>query len=195
MNELAFSANFTGVRPTGGYIEIPDAPVTGTIKAIEVKPHKDEPGAFTATFTIEVTEAAYAGATRRTTTRVPDQTEKGRKVLPIWRTALESIGVQPAVLDSGNAVNIGASTFVGKTAHFFHTKGNRHPTTNPNGTWDNIEFITPTSYTDRKRSAGVAATTTTTATVSGPAVAAASASVAPAPAPVDLAALKSNLLL
>jgi hypothetical protein len=194
MTELQFSANFTGVRPTGGYVEIPDAPLTGTIKAIEVKPHKDEPGAFTATFTIEITEQGYAGATRRTTTRVPDQTEKGRKVLPLWRTALESIGVQPAVLDSGNAVNIGASTFVGKNAHFYHTKGNRHPTTNPNGTWDNIEFITPTSYTDRKRTAS-AAPAATTATVSGPSVAAASMSVAPAPAPVDTAALKSNLLL
>jgi len=191
-----FQASFAGVSASGTYVQLPTAPVTGIVQSVEGKAHKDEPGAMVAEFTILVTEAGLpTGATRRINMRIPDGTDKGQKVLPLWRTALESIGVAPAALDAG-IVGISQDTFKGKSAFFFHTAADR--AVNPNS-YDDLMFLTPKTYTDRKATIAAAPTSAAgapTVNSAGATVTAQPGAASPATAqPIDTKAIANNLLL
>lgn len=203
-NEVAlnFQVNMTNIAPSGGYVQIPEMPVRGIVRKLIGKPNKNEAGAITAEFMIEITEPGYEGATRRINMRVADATDKGQNARPLWRTALESVGYTPAQLDSGNAVTINPQTFENRTGYFYHRPAppQAQGTPKEDREFDNLEFCTPTVFADRVKQhaarkamgMGNGAPPLGGATVNGPTNGVVNP---PAPAkPLDTSALAHNLL-
>lgn len=193
--DFSFQVDLTNVAPSGTYVQIPEMALKGKITALIANAHKDEAGARVAKFTITVTEPGYEGAQRFINMRLPDATEKGQSVRPLWRAVLESIGFGPAQLDNGT-LNLGPATFIGKEGHFWH-KPRPEGSKKEDNLYDDLSFLTPAAYADRKkqmahRPAGAAQPQVNGggASVSGPA----QPLQAPAQAPLDTQALKANLL-
>jgi hypothetical protein len=185
------TANLTGVTAAGSYVRIPEMPVKGKIASMKIKDHSSDPGAKTTEFQIVVTEPGYEGAERRINKRVIDDTSKGQNSKKGWRTALESVGYTSAQLDSGSDVKISGNAFLGKEGYFFH----KPRLEGVEGSFDDMEFITPAVYEQRKRALALRGNvnTGTTATVSGPSTDLPTNGAAPQP--IDTQSAKESLLL
>lgn len=190
-NAFSFSENFSGVKPAGDYVRMPEGPFKGKITAIEVDDKKDDPGAKVATVTVSVTEPGYEGASRRRRLRLPDATETGQNSKAFWRALLESVGYTAAQLDTGAALTITQANFIGKDCHVYHKPAPE----GVKGQYDEIEFITPTSYAERKRGAAARGGAATNVQVGGQSLG--QPGVTPQPpnsGPVNADALKASLL-
>jgi len=196
---FSFTENFTNIRPSGTYDEIPERPINAKITEVKAHNHSTEPGAMVAEFFFLVTEPGYEGATRRMRLRVVDGSEKGQKVKALWRAALESVGYTAAQLDTGAALTISAANFVNKEAHLFHTPRKQ----GVENSYDEVNFLTPLAYAERSRAlaAATAATANHTAVVQTPAaVVQIPATVQPVtqaipqPAQADAQSLRAQLL-
>lgn len=142
---LSFTTDFSNVKPLGTYTAMPEMPFKARIVGIETAAHKSEAGATVATIQLAVTEPGYEAAQRRFVTRVPDATEKGQNSRRGWRTLLESVGYQPAQLEK--TLTVTETNFVNKEGFFYH----RPRTEGMDGSYDDVEAITPQTYADRKR--------------------------------------------
>lgn len=197
---FSFTENFTNVRPSGSYVEIPERPIKAKITEVKAHDHSTEPGAKVAEFFFLVTEPEYAGASRRMRLRVVDGSEKGQKVKALWRAALESVGYTAAQLDTGAALTISAANFIGKDCYLFHTP--RKP--GVENSYDEVSYITPLAYAERSRAlaANAAATANHSAVVQTPAtvqtvvqpVTVAQPAAIPQPSTTNAADLRAQLL-